>query len=83
MSPEIKLLLTHLLKPALICPLYKWVRPYIAEKVADSSSRVDDWCFEAFDKIMTKVMGCDVLEGQLSREELIAQAKSAIHVETV
>lgn len=60
---------------AMLGMAYKEVRPLIAKKVNESSSKWDDWAFEMVDRLILKFVDEHLLDAEKSREDLIAENK--------
>ena len=61
---------------------YKGIRFKIAEKVAGTDAKWDDFLFEVADKMILKFLGDDALNGEKSRTDLVNDAKNALPAST-
>ena len=55
---------------------YKGIRVKIAEKVAGTDPKWDDWLFDVLDKMALKFLGIDALDGEKDRTRLVDEAKA-------
>lgn len=69
-----KKLLAQLDWKELLLDVYKGLRPQIAAKVNDSSSKWDDMAFTYCDALVLKFLGDDALAGEDERAALVAKA---------
>ena len=56
--------------------VYKGLRPKLAEKVASSEAKWDDWVFEVLDGLAVKLLHVD-LGAEKSREDLVKEVAPA------
>ena len=57
---------------------YKKLRVKLAEKVASSDPKWDDWAFEVIDKMVLRFLDEKLLEGEKDRAVLVTEAKNLL-----